>query len=41
MEEQIEVYDGSEERCICGRLLSEDYWKDEEDNCYVHMTQGY
>lgn len=28
-------------RCICGRLLSENYWKNVDDNCYVHMTQGY
>ena len=30
-----------DDRCICGRLLEENYWKDVEDNCYVHMTQGY
>lgn len=30
-----------EATCICGRSLSEDYWKDVDDNCYVHMTQGY
>ena len=30
-----------DDRCLCGRLLSDNYWKDDEDNCYVHMTQGY
>lgn len=30
-----------DDRCICGRLLSENYWKNVDDNCYVHMTQGY
>tara|TARA_Y100001938_G_C7876663_1_gene322972 strand:- start:128 stop:436 length:309 start_codon:yes stop_codon:yes gene_type:complete len=30
-----------EDTCICGRSLSENYWKDVDDNCYVHMTQGY
>ena len=27
--------------CLCGRKLSENYFKNVEDNCYVHMTQGY
>ena len=30
-----------DDRCICGRLLSENYWKNVDENCYVHMTQGY
>ncbi len=30
-----------DDTCLCGRKLSEDYYKDVEDNCYVHMTQGY
>ena len=40
---KLQTYPGIEDddRCICGRLLEENYWKDVEDNCYVHMTQGY
>ena len=30
-----------DDRCICGRLLSENYWKNVDENCYVHMTKGY
>ena len=46
---QLQTYPGmphphfieDDDRCICGRLLSENYWKNVDDNCYVHMTQGY
>tara|TARA_R100000231_G_C5322119_1_gene163759 strand:- start:866 stop:1171 length:306 start_codon:yes stop_codon:yes gene_type:complete len=46
---QLQAYPGKshphfiedEDTCICGRSLSENYWKDVDDNCYVHMTQGY
>lgn len=27
--------------CLCGRKLSDNYYKDVEDNCYVHMSKGY
>tara|TARA_B100001564_G_scaffold359807_1_gene383112 strand:+ start:1645 stop:1950 length:306 start_codon:yes stop_codon:yes gene_type:complete len=30
-----------DDTCLCGRKLSENYYKNVEDNCYVHMTQGY
>jgi hypothetical protein len=38
----IEVEEGIENgtHCICGRPLSENYWKDTNDNCYSHMSNG-
>ena len=46
---QLQAYPGKShphfiednDTCLCGRKLSENYFKNVEDNCYVHMTQGY